>query len=440
MNYISIIPFAILLLAVTSTQTFNGTRVYLNKTAVEFMADESAKELIEKVKDISFGKIITPQKIFFLNFDITIENIKTNFTSSAPKGNGEFKAGKLTMIYESFFDLNINFTMSARIQNALVANGPGKVKVSGKKLNLTVDYTRDVNISKAEFGIEVGPVEFNGGVLGDSLVDIARKKFGDEIGKKLKVIEDNYIPNDPLSALETPKILENKANISISRVKLNTNGTEDNLTRFVDSEVIYGEKRKVLNKSCITDSQSNFTTICYCPHMFLEMLIIAGVEETVDMTSWNSKGKVIELYEILPSLINYYSPDIGYTVTRKAIEPPKPSSKDEYELAKLYIFKIGDDTVLSMTTTFNTTMLGKVENEKLFVRCDNTTITSITTQEIIQPSGRTVLARLMLAEAKNIKEKPMFTEGIEIIGARNQTTALSGTSNTNLCIELLTKP
>jgi len=363
---------------------------------------------------------------------MSIESIKSNVSFPELKGKGELDQGKLTRIYESLFDLKVDFTMSAKIKSVLVINGTGRITISGKQLNLSIDYGQQKPTSEGKFVTEVTSVKFDGGFLTNFMIDIAKTLLIPNIAAKIKEIEDEHHGSDPLSTLETPKILDKETSISFTRTASTVSIGEDELFRTVDTIIIHGSERKKLDKECSISGPFTITSFCYCPYMFLEVPAIVGAEGNVSIEDWKLKGKVIELYEVLPDLINYYSPDADYTVTRKDIESPQSNFAAKYELAKRYIFKIENNVVLNITTRFGINMTAEVKGKKLFVKYNNIAIANIMTKEVIHPPGRTVLLRLMLAEASKMGGN-LFTDGIPI-EARDQT------NNTNFCFDLPTNP
>jgi len=433
MNYISILFFAILLLSVTSAYNFCGIKVYLNEIGVKSIAYKDVNALREKVKEITFEKMKIHKKILFLNFDAIIDNIESSVTLLDFKGDGKFVRGKLTMIYESLFVFDVNFTMSVKVQNILIFNSTGTITISGKNLSLAIDYTQSEPISKAKFVTEVTSTESDSGIFTSFMIDFAKRQFTSNITAKLKEIEDDYSKNDSLSTLETPKFSEDGSLMSTSRSYVQTEINENDLVRIMSLYVIYRDKEKLIYGECKNTRQDNVTSICYCPCIFLMMLRVIEAEETVNMEDWKLEGKVMELYGILPNLINYYQPDANYKVIRKVSYIPIRNTNPYYEIEKNYTFKIGDDTVFSMITTFNTTMTAAVKDKKLFVKYSKIDVLGTWATERIQPSGWAIIRHLMEAEVSNTKDKHMFTSGIPI-EAEDQM------NNTDFCFDLITNP
>jgi len=433
MNYISILFFAILLLSVTSAGTFRGIKVFLDEIGVKSMAFKDMSALTEKVRRITFEKVKMHKKILFLNFDAIIDNIESNVSVPYPKNDGKFVEGKLTMIYESLFVFMISFTMSAKLQNTLIFNSTGKINISGKKLILTIDYTEVKPISKAEFVTEVTSAEFDSGILTSFMIDFAKKQFTSNITAKLKEIEDDYHKNDPLSALETPQISEDGSLMSSTRWHFDVEINENDLLRIVIPYLTYRDKASPAADECKTTRQSNVLSICYCPCMFLEMFTMIEAEETVNMKDWELKGKVIELYRILPNLINYYQPDADYKVIRKAHPTILRDTNPYYKLEKHYAFMIGNDTVFNMITQFNITMISGVKDKKLFVKYSKIDVLRTWASGTIYGSGWAIIRRLMQAEVNSIKDKHMFTSGIPI-------EAKDHMDSTDHCFDLITNP
>jgi len=433
MNYISILFFAILLHSVTSAYYFRSTKLYLDEIGVKSMAYKDVNGLREKVKKITFEKMKIHEKYLFLNFDAIIDNVKSNVTLLDFKGDGKFVEGKLTMIYEPLFVFKVNFTMNVKIQNILILNGTGTITISGKNLSLAIDYTEVEPISKAKFVTEVTSAEFDSGILTSLMIDFAKRKFTSNITAKLKEIEDDYSKNDPLSALETPQILEYGSLVSINRSYLETVINENNLLRIMSSYITYRDRRESPYYRCEIIRQGNVTNICYCSTMLIWMFGIIKPEETVNMEDWKLKGKVIELYGILPNLINYYQPDANYEVTRKVDHIVADSSRSFYRIDRNYTFKIGNNTLFSVRTAFYFIPIGEVKNKELFVKWGTADIAQTYADRVIQPSGWAIIRRLMEAEVRNTKDKHILTSGIPI-EAEDQM------NSTDFCFDLITNP
>jgi len=433
MNYISILFFPILLLSVTSAYNFGGTKLYLDEIGVKPMAHKEMNKLREKVKNITFERMEVREKFLFLNFETIIDNPKSNVSFSDFRFKGELLKGRLAMVYESLFVLGVTFRMSVKVQDTLVFNSTGKITISGKTLILAIDYTEEKPIATAKFFTEVNSTKFDSAILGIFMTYFAKKPFTSNITAKLKEIEDDYRKNDPLSALETPRISEHESSVSINRSYLETEINEGNLVRMIRPYITYRDRVKRLYDKCNVTRKDSVTSICYCPFMLVWMFGIIEAEEPVNMEDWKLKGKVIELYEILPNLINYYQADADYKVIRRTHHIIVNETDATYKLVNNYIFKIEDDTVFSITTQFNTTIIAEVKNKKLFVKYNNTYVFQTYADRAIQPSGRPIIRRLMQAEVDNIKDKHMFTEGIPI-EAKDQT------NNSDFCFDLITNP
>jgi hypothetical protein len=388
----------------------------MQSAGMEAIASQVIEQLKEEIKGISFHKMDpNKKKIFFVDFviNIGINSSETNILGA--EGKSSFTKGVHKMIYNNLFTFDIEFAMNATVQTVEVANGKGNITLSGKQLILTHDYNKSTPIEELEFVIEVTSLKFDCGVFTDFIIGTIKKQFVARLNAELKGIIEKHRNTDPLKQYENPsQPLTNEILISLDRANVTSLPTDKNMTRLIDSNITYGNKSEKLTTACTAKENNTTFSICYCPYMFPQMLIFSEREESVVLDTWEMKGKAIELYEILPGLINYYSPEVNYTVIRKAIKLLNSSSEVKHEIAKEYTFKIGQEMVLKVTAAFNLALEGVVETNKLFVKQSEVNLTKIETAGVIQPAGRTVLARLMLAEANYMTKNHMFSEGISV--------------------------
>lgn len=429
MNYLSLLSLAIFLIAATSadeTSNFTSVRVNLAFPKMQQISNEFLTRIIESFRDAvtQFGVLETKGKIGFLKSSVVTDNFKT-----VDKKNGtnqiieeKYKNGSFNGTYEDLLEIKATFHNKVTVEGFNADDGEGDFTVKLKKIKLSQRY--DIHPSMSEINIEheITSFNYNGGFLREFVADMIKK----QIELKINNLLDTYIislkAEDLLKEIETPmQILEkNKTYISTERLTVNMSNGGESQQRFVGANLSYSEneskKVEKLEKGCNFERlpNANHTEICFCPYMFLQMLVFINKESPIELGNWNLKGKVIELYEVLPNLINHHSPDKTYTVNVKDVNFSTSDSQVVSVLQREYKFMIEEEILLKLTTLFNLTLVGYPKDQAFFVNYTSVTIKNIKTDILVQPSGRTVLARFMLSEARRLEGHHMFDEGMTL--------------------------
>lgn len=435
---ISPLPLLVLLaaLAAVGAEPFTGVRVTLSKTHMQAIAQKGLQEAFNELRTKNLVMQPKTWSLGIINYNVTTVPkaslvLKDDYTHVTT----DLSEGIFKISYTNLLELASEFTSSVTFTTINIGSGNGKATVdpAGTRAELTYKYNEIVPKPTVDGKYDVSSVDFEAGHFTEAMLSIIKSQFVEVINK---IFDDlNKDVDDPLKKYEEPvQILDDGRSASINRKTVAPKHETAGESRFVNSTLVLTEGKE-LTLACDFERQvaEGSSEMCFCPYIFPAILVEASVEKNVELADWNLNGKVVELFEIIPDLINIYSPYDTYTVTQKEVAVSEKSDPSKPLLNKTYDFKIGAVSVMKVYTSFELTLAGEQENGEFFVKQSAAAIEDMYTDVLVQPSGKAVLARLMLYETQKIAGKRMFIKGIAIDTATSARTVRDGKES--FCVE-----
>eukprot|EP00826_Nyctotherus_ovalis_P034544 TRINITY_DN288_c0_g1_i2.p1 TRINITY_DN288_c0_g1~~TRINITY_DN288_c0_g1_i2.p1 ORF type:complete len:411 (-),score=110.08 TRINITY_DN288_c0_g1_i2:23-1078(-) len=312
-NYM-ISPLSLLFLlgafAAVSAEPFTGTRVTLSKTQMQAIAQNSLHKAFSQLNTTNLGPLLKNWSLGIINYNVTTIPSTLEVKDDYTQANPSLTEGVFKISYTSLFDLVSEFTSSVTFTTINIASGKGKAAVAaaGTSAEIVYKYNELVPKPTVDGKYDVSSVEFEAGYLTEAVLSIIKSQYVERINK---IFEDlNKEIGDPLKNYEEPvQTLDDGRNVNINRVTITTKHEETAESRFVNSKLVL-EGEKELGLACdfeglVTEGNSE---MCFCPYIFPSILVMISKKAEVDLKDWNLNGKVVELFEIIPDLINTYSP------------------------------------------------------------------------------------------------------------------------------------
>lgn len=449
MNYLLILSLAIFLVAAESLDSahpFTSVRVNLALPTIKRIAKKNVATLVSKLKDAKLGPFRNESVIIGLKFSMVTDEFNIiNVNDALTIVKEEYNNGIFNGVYENVLELNATFHSKVTVSGALVDDSKGDLTLMLKSFSLTQDYSKSIPTTVIKVEHEITSLNYDGGVFYKFVADAIRQQVNKAIELLLNFSIEDLQKADPLGGIDTPyQVVEvvgdNAIKITTERIlEVDIVPKENFQQRFVRAKASYngGEMVNLTTECDIERPETNTSSeICFCPYMFPQMLFMSSKETPVELSNWNLKGKVIELYEVLPNLVNYYSPDVDYTVTVKLTNAINDGFGSNPELEKRYNFKIGDEIVLELTTIFTLELAGNVIKDgtkaEFFADYKSANVKEVKTNILVQPSGRTVLARFMLSEIEQMENHHMFGGGVPL---PEGTSSVSAIDTESFCVK-----
>lgn len=440
MKFLGIFLTFIVLLEITTVvaeDTFNGLSLTLSTAALSGINAKFIGQALTKFKDVVIARISSVQKANLVEFNTTTDEIKlkeltTNFKTSTTT----LKEGVLTVTYTNPFDLTYNFTTFTIISGVHVSNESSSITILGKTITLTQNYTTEVPVSTIAIDAAPGAVVLKTGIFTDAISSVIKKQFGQVVETLKTNLNDSMKAVDPLKEFEEFKLVHEKITlVEVARSKIKAITKPSSLIRLIGSKILRNNKTYEPTTLCPyqpTTSEDE-SELCFCKYLFPEILK-TDIQRNVSLSDWKLEGKAVELYEVMPELVDYYPPDASFFVETKVVGfVPEGTGLN---LAKEYNFKIGGELILNLVATFGLVIEGIQENSQFYVNQTAAPLKKMDTNLQIPMVGKIMLNRFMQYEESLMVNHKMFNDGIPIPQLTSMTPMIK--AGNSFCIVLQT--
>ena len=414
-----ILVLGVLLLGIVGAVTgpFNSFKVILADTDMKQIAKDVLQASFYMLGNTTFKSKVTERSIILKFVTITNHTSDPKVDLNLDNFTSNFEGGVYTITFENPFKLKSTFISNITVQDAFVIKREGAAFIEGTKMTLVHDYRTLIPESEFDLECNIKAIEFKGGLLTNAVIAIVKDQFK-EVLKELRINLKGYVKLfDPLLSTEVKGQQLNDGNIVfVKRESVIAKNESKAITRLVKSKLGVEDENMEQDIDCDYDNvvNENQTVLCFCSYLFPKMLVAGSKPREVNITDWDLKGKVMELYDVIPELINNYSPDTDFKVEVTENDCTKGDNYTKSFLNKTYNFKVGSVIILSVETKFSITLEGELKDGHFRVKQTDVSIINLGTDLLIEPSGKIPLARFMMHEMESMKGTYMFSEGLLI--------------------------
>lgn len=337
-------------------------------------------------------------------------------------GTGTLVDGIFNASFAKIFHFNYTCDYAFTISGVSILSGSAKASLLPTTLYLAQDYKSLGPKVSMEAVFDVDSIEVGGGIfaegLAQALTGLFKKAVASGIKDELNKWFDILVPLKDMEGFEVHLKSTHTASVQKYHVaKSEYDDATKHQIRLTNAEIRLDGQKVEKEISCVYDKllDASKTEVCYCKHLFAQMLAKDRFYEEVDLSTWGLKGKVAELQEMIPELALYYSPDQDFKVNAAAVDVElSVVDVDKILLTKHYSFEIGQDKVFNVNVTFDLKLKGKYveENKKLEILYDSAQIEKTNPSIKLTFTATIALGQYMLREIEAMKGKEVIPGGI----------------------------
>eukprot|EP00826_Nyctotherus_ovalis_P008412 TRINITY_DN12178_c0_g1_i6.p1 TRINITY_DN12178_c0_g1~~TRINITY_DN12178_c0_g1_i6.p1 ORF type:complete len:396 (+),score=95.72 TRINITY_DN12178_c0_g1_i6:122-1309(+) len=300
-------------------------------------------------------------------------NLKSTYTADLQgKGTATFVDGLFNASFPKAFYFNYTCDYAFTISGLNVISGSAKASLLPSVLYLAQDYKNlDPKVSM-EVTFDVDSIEVGGGFFAEAMTQALTGLFKNATANGMKDEFNKWFDmHMPLKTTERFEVsLSSTHTASVQKYHVAKSEYDNNTKhqiRFINAEItLNGQKiKKEISCSYTKSLDAGKSEVCYCKHLFMQIIAKDQFYEKVDLGTWGLKGKVAELQEMVPELALYYFPDQDFKVNAAAINAELDGTDvDKILLVKHFSFEIDQDKVFNVNVTFNLKLKGKYNEEK----------------------------------------------------------------------------
>ena len=420
-----VILIAFLLIEVHAADKFSGFRVSLTEKHLIELSKDLIRKILKESKIIKEDPMITTNRIAFSNFTLKTKNIRAEPELLFKGAKASLMNGTFELKFEETFRLKFTFNYEVRVSRTHIDSGKGQVFILAKNTKLLQNYTLLNPSSEMKGDLVLESVIVNKGIYSESVSGAISAQFK-EVIKNIKVELDKYLKEAYiLGEYEYFNTTLKSQNIVIFiRAEL-IQSTQDNETkhqvRLTKANTILNGNIMNSEAECTYDRQlnENKSELCFCKHLFLWPVMKDGYghEVSVNLSDWGLKGKIQELYEIMPEIVHLFSPNTTYEVVKTPVDILIEKG-DVHRLYMImnYTFNTPLARILELSVMFNIELEGHYDKEKevLNVIQKNVEIKKIDTNGQLTISADIRLIRYLEREAELVKGQKLIPEGLKI--------------------------
>jgi hypothetical protein len=420
-----VILIAFLLIGVNADDTFTGFRISLTKKHLVELGKGLVVEMLNTFKDLEQEPMITVNKIGLFTLALVTTNIKTEFKSTLESEESSLADTTFKVSYSNPFALNFIFNYDVTILGAHIDNGIGNVTVLGKYICVKQDFGVLDPKTEIEVDFVVDSVKVNKGIYSEGISRTITTQFKDIMIERVKAVFDAYSAEAYILSDHEYfyTILKSQDIATFTRTEL-VQSLQDNetkhLVRVTNATMAINEEPLNSGEACTYKRQVDPTKseLCFCKHLFPWVLVNNSFMESLNLSNWGLKGRIVELYELAPEVIHLFSADEPYEIiiTPYLIEANE-AHKDRLYLVKHFSFNMYFGSIFELLVTFSMKLEGKYDKEKGvldIIQKDVKIEKIIGSNEELDIAGSIVLSRYIDIEAELMKESKLIPEGLKI--------------------------
>ena len=427
---------------VSGAEEFSGMQLSLQQKTLVAYNVATLSKLVERLKTVTYPNIQEHYAVWIFNFTNVVSQIQAKSSLLDSTGLTQtLKNNLLELLFPTGIKVAFTFHWKVSLGGLSLLAGTGTALITASNAKFRQEYLAVRPNTNLTAELKLAEIVVQGGLL-ESLVSEGVKQLvasglNMQLTSVIKASLNNYtreLDENMLVPYVELKVPFSSHNVTIRNYfqQAATKQDKDEVAQvfFFDSAVAIREKNCkgpiwTLNPYIPSTTQGKTQRLCYHNELFTAVLEAQAAcnyrNDLVNLAEWKLTGKAGELFNLLPSLADTYTPSEVYHIKRKLVPELRfiVSEPPTVEFKKDYIFTINrtSEVVLTINTKFHVTLHTSCSTPQCtaFVCVQKTALLKeYVATPALDPFSKMTMNSLLLHEIKTFVDQPLFESAIPV--------------------------